>query len=544
MDLTTEVQRGRAAFAASRWADASRWLESAEQAGPLGFEELEMLAVSACLAGRDETSLEAWSRGHRAGLTGGDPAGAARCAFWLVLGLLQRGEMAPAAGWLARAQRVLDDAGIDDCAERGFLLVVDSLLDLMAGEAGPAYAASCRAAAIATRCGNADLAALAGLGQGQALIVQGEQSAATALLDEVMVAVTAGEVSALVAGLVYCAVIEACHDAFDVERARQWTAALTRWCDAQPELALYRGQCLVHRTEVLALEGDWTAATAEAQRACAVLGGPPVHPAVGAAHYQHAELLRMRGALAAAEVAYRSASGHGFEPQPGLALLRLAQGDPVAAATALRRALVEAVDELRRARLLPAMVEVLLAAGELEDAESSAAELSELARRRAAPALLAGAHLSAGAVHLACGRTGAALTALRAAETAWRALGAPYEAARARALLAQACRQLGDGDGAALELAAARRTFDQLGAATDLAALGAAGPEALDDTVLTRREAEVLALVATGVTNRQIATELVISEKTVARHLANIYTKLGLSSRAAATAYAYQHKLL
>jgi DNA-binding NarL/FixJ family response regulator len=294
------------------------------------------------------------------------------------------------------------------------------------------------------------------------------------------------------------------------------------------------------------LHGAWPDALEEAERACEWLSRPPPQHAVGWALYQQAELHRLRGEFARAEEEYRQASQWGRELLPGLALLRLAQGQTDAARTAICRAVDEAGERRVRCRMLAASVEILLAAGDIPAARSAADELSRIGADLDAPFLRALAAQAGGAVLLHEGHPRAALTLLRQATIAWRELEAPYEAAQVRVLVGLACRALGDEDSAAMELDAARQVFQQLGAAPDISRvtrlLRPATPRA--SAGLTAREVQVLALVATGKTNRAIAGELRISEKTVARHLSNIFTKLGLSSRAAATAYAYQHDLV
>jgi DNA-binding CsgD family transcriptional regulator len=268
--------------------------------------------------------------------------------------------------------------------------------------------------------------------------------------------------------------------------------------------------------------------------------------ALAAAHYQQGELYRLQGQFAAAEEAYREASRAGREPQPGLALLRLTQNQMGAAEAAIRRALSEADDSMTRSALLPAFVEIMLAADDLPPARDAADEILAISETRDIPLLCAAAMHATGAVRLAEGDTGDALTALRRAWTVWQELEVPYEVARVRTLIGLACRRLGDEDTARMEFDAAHWAFHHLGAKPDDARVEALSRKALPQPPggLTPRELEVLQLVAVGKSNRAIADELFLSEKTVARHISNIFTKLDLSSRAAATAYAYRHALL
>jgi DNA-binding CsgD family transcriptional regulator len=308
----------------------------------------------------------------------------------------------------------------------------------------------------------------------------------------------------------------------------------------------FTAACLVRRAEIMQLHGEWPGAIAEARRACERVTHVPGRTPPAAAFYQQAEVHRLRGEFGRAEASYREASRGGWDPQPGLSLLRLAQGHVETAAAAMRRALGASTEPLARARLLPAHVEIMLAADDVESARSAVAELEEIATKFEASALAAMARQGRGAVHLAEGDAEAALVSLRRAARIWHDLKAPYHAARTRVLVGLACRVLGDDDGCALELEAARAAFAELGAAPDVQRIDRLTRRASSGGAhgLSPRELEVIRLVAAGKTNRAIATDLAISEKTVARHVGNIFTKLGLSTRAAATAYAYEHDLV
>jgi len=530
------------------WRDACVRLSAASHEFPLEPEDLERLAMAAYLTGRDAESSDAWEHAHQAFLRRGELARAARCAFWLALGLLMRGEMGRGSGWLARVQRLVDDSQ-QDCVEHGYLLIPAALRSLDEDDAAGAYETFGRASEIGERFGDPDLAALSRLGQGRSQIRLGKRDNGLTLLDEAMVAVTTGELSPITSGIIYCAVILACQEVFDLRRAQEWTAALSRWCESQPDLVPFRGQCLVHRSELMLLRGAWSDAMDEAIRACERLSEPPNQPAVGMAYYQIAELHRLRGEFGEAEEAYRRANQWGRTPQPGMALLRLANGRAEAAKTSVSRALDESQDSVTRAKLLAARVEIELAVGDIEGARAAAGMLSEVAAALDAPTLHAMSPHAMGAVLLADGDTRAALAALRLAWTAWQEIDVPYEAARVRILIGLACQRLGDMDSADMELDAARGVFRRLGAAPDLARVEAlsrkpATPATKETGGLTVREMDVLRLIVAGKSNWEIASALVISEHTVARHVQNIFAKIGVGSRTAAVAFAFEHRLL
>ena len=544
VDASQELERGRTSFERRAWLDAYTALKEVDRLEPLGAADLDLLATSASLLGRMDDYLTVLERAHLAHLERGDNLAAARAAGWLGMTLAIRGELGPASGWFGRAQRLVEREG-RECAEQGWLLIPVAFQLEVSGDYDGMSDAAAQAVEIAERFGDPDLAAIALHAQGVARIKRGAIDEGLRLMDEAMVGVTAESVSPVVAGIVYCGVIAGCEEAFEVRRAQEWTDALTRWCDGQPQMVSFTGRCLAHRAGLMQLHGEWRDALAEAKLARERCEEAMNRAAAGQALYQQGELHRLQGDFEAAEAAYRDASEFGREPQPGLALLRLAQGDVEAATGMTRRAAAEAVEPFARAMMLPAHVEVMLAAGDLEEAREAAGELTEIAATGKRPLLEAIAARVQGDVELVQGDPKAALTALRHASRLWQELNAPYEVARVRVLVGLACRALGDEESAALELGAAREAFDRLDAAPDLARIDRLeGSSPSDAHGLSRRELEVLRLVAAGKTNREIASTLVVSEHTVARHLQNIFAKLGVTSRTAATAFAFQHELV
>ncbi|MEO5838382.1 MAG: LuxR C-terminal-related transcriptional regulator [Acidimicrobiales bacterium] len=542
--MSEGIDRARDAFDRQAWSHAYEQLSAAARDEPLEIEDLERLASAAYLVGRSDESCDVWARAHQECARLGEVARAARCAFWLAFSLLNNGELARGGGWVDRAQRLLDDRRLD-CVEQGYLAYAASLRTVLTGDVIAAHAGFSRAAKMGERFHDAELTALARIGEGRCLIYLGEIARGVALLDEAMVAVGAREVSPIAIGDAYCTVIDGCSEMFDVRRAHEWTAALSHWCDTQPELVLYRGQCFVHRAEIMQLQGAWADALEELHEVSKRLADSAGQTVLAGAAYLRGELYRMRGDHENADTAYRRANEQGRDPQPGLALLRLAQGRVDAAHAAIRRALHEADDPFTRARLFLPYVEIVLAAQDVAAARTAADELATFTAAMSQPYLRALSAQVTGTVLLAEEDAQGALISLRRAWKGWRELDAPHYAACARVLIARACQVVGDDDGAEMELDAARSTFVELGAAPDVARTDTLSRmrARVAPGGLSTREVEVLVLVAQGETNRAIAYRLFISEKTVASHVSHIFTKLGLSSRSAATAYAFEHGL-
>jgi DNA-binding CsgD family transcriptional regulator len=539
------LEQGRGAYASKAWADAFEALSRANREQPLEPADLELLAHAAYMLGLDDEYRAALEQAYHAFLDAGDVPRAARCAWWIGHNLLFLGQAAPGRGWFARGRRLLTREG-GERVEGGYLLIPTLFEHSAKGDFAAVHSTAAEIARIGERFGDPDLVALALMAQGETLVRQGRTDQGLLLVDETMIAVTTGELSPIVAGIVYCNTIAFCRDVYEVRRAREWTEALTLWCDQQPDMIAHKGLCLVHQAEIMTLGGAWDDALYEARRVAErFTRGVLNQRALGHAAYREGEVHRLRGDFDEAEDAYRRGSRFGREPQPGLALMRLSQGKAAAAAAAMTRVMGEAALPLERAALLPAHVEILVATGDLVAACEAVDELAEIARRQGSEALAALAAHAEGTVALAEDDAGSALAAARRAWRTWQDLGAPYDAARARVLVAQACAALGDADTATLELDAARDAFFRLGAAPDLARLDTiARKRRRASHGLTSREVEVLRLIARGKSNREIAGELVISERTVARHVQNIFAKLRVSSRASASVFAAEHGLL
>jgi ATP/maltotriose-dependent transcriptional regulator MalT len=536
------LKEGRAAFRACRWQEAFDALSEVDASSPLGAEDLEALGSSAWWLCRLQECLAARERALAAHLEGGRPRQAAMVALALFFSSFRRGEAAIAAGWLAQGERLLEME--PEGREHGRFLRARAVLALARGDLDGALESARRAAALGRRYTDGELVVLARYVEGCVLLKQGSVSEGMALLDEAMLAAIRGDLPPMVIGEIYCNLIDACYELGDLRRAGEWTEGLRHWSETHQPQSVYPGMCRVRHAGVLHLRGAWSEAEEEARRACGELLA--MNPRVAAeGFYEIGEIRGRTGDLVGAEEAFRRASELGREPQPGLALVRVAQGNVDAAAAAIRGALIEeSWNRLGRAKLLPAQVEIAIAGGDFDTALAAVDELDAIAGDYGSPTLEAAAASARGALQLAQDDATAALRTLRRAWQLWQALDCPFEAAGARRQLGLACRKGGDEESAELALSAAHAAFEKLGAALEAVRtselLGRGGLPA----GLTEREVEVLRLVAAGKSNREIADELFISVKTVARHLSNIFFKLGVSSRTAATAFAYTHALV
>ena len=541
IDLEVLIARAHEARAAHRFAEAHEAFSRAHQHGGLSTDDIVAWADAAWWLGLAERSLELAELGHRRLLDDGQPVRAAMEAISLGFLLMLRGEFSAGSGWLNRGRSLVERSSDDHAM--GYVLHLDAEEALESGDLDRAVALARRAAEVGRGESDTALTSLALMTEGTARLRGGAVDEAMALLDEAMLPVQAGQVPPEHAGNLYCQIIEICWQLADLRRAREWTAATERWCEQFDSSVMFSGICRMHRVQLRQLAGEWDVAEADAEVVCNELGGMNVS-VVAEGHYLLGDLCRLRGSVEEAEAAYRLAHELGRDPQPGLALLRAQRGQAASALTSLQTALSgDDEGDCRRAPLLRAVVEVAVEVGDLDAAEEAADELAGTAQRWRTDGLRAAAAHAQGAVELARGEPAGAVAALRDAIRRWHELDAPHDGATARLLLADAYEALGDREAANLETEAAVATLERLGAPVDRRR-DRTGGEAGSPGGLTPREAEVLALVAEGGTNRQVADQLVVSERTVARHLANIYRKLDVSTRTAAAAWARRHDLL
>jgi DNA-binding NarL/FixJ family response regulator len=528
-----EIESARVACESCRWGDAWRTL-SALPLDQLAIDDLDRLATAAYLIGRDEQAFDLWTNAFRRCLDGGRAHHAAAYGAKLARALGFKGDIPRCSGWIRRGAELLETSAID-CLEQGWLEYGLGFARLFEhGDVAGAHTQFTLAGKIGRRFADTELTTMARIGEGRMRIYLGEPSEGMAMLDAAFVTLEAREVGPLAAGDAYCTIIDACAELQDLVRLRAWTAGLTRWCDAQQELVLYRGHCFVHRAEVFRDLGEWAAGLEQARRACDRLAEPIMHGILGAAHGVEGDFHRLLGSFDAARSSYERAIELGSDPQPGPALLRLAEGATEPAHAMMQRVLAELEDPISRARPLAAAVQIALSAGDLDAAADAADELRAIAAQLGTALLHARAAYAQGAVLFARGDPRRAIAELRRGLDVFNTLEALADAAYARQLIADCCLALGDIEGAASERKAAQAALDRCTSSSEF--------EPPDG--LSAREVEVLRLVARGKTNRVIAAELFISEKTVATHITHIFTKLGVNTRAAATGYAFDRKLV
>ena len=533
------LETARAAYADHRWAEAYDGLTAARGQADLAATDLAALADAAWWLGRTDESLTLSEEVYRRHLHGERTPQAAQLAIEIGFLWLLRGEPTLGSGWVARAARLLEDA--PPCPAQGYLIYLDVLESLETGAFEQATRLTERMEAIADVHDDPTLCAIALVYRGIIRAKEGHVTDGLALLDEAMLPVRVGAVTPSWAGNLYCQVMELCVELADLRRAREWTDATERWCDQHSNPAMFAGICRVHRAQLLHLQGAWQDAERHATQACHDLADMNVE-VVAEGYYQIGEVRRLQQDDAGAEDAYARAHALGRDPQPGLARLHLAQGRSDAADAALRTALLAVYLPLRRAPLLAAQVDIAEVRGDARLATAAAEELRRIADVYGTPGLEATAERASGTAYQVAGAPEQALPVLQKAARRWRELGADYESARTQVRVARCLRSLGDADGAARELEVAAKVFATLGATRDLGELDGAEP-APAPAGLTAREIEVLAHVAAGWTNRRIASGLSISERTVERHLANIFVKLGVSSRTEAAGFAFAHGL-
>ncbi|MCH7836726.1 MAG: LuxR family transcriptional regulator, partial [Chloroflexi bacterium] len=446
------LQEGRDAFERHAWQEALELLTAVDASEDLSPEDLERLADAAFWTGRTDECIEALERAYAGFTEAGNARGAASVAINLAFHHFAKLAPSVAAGWSSRAMRLLETE--PDCPEHGHLARISTNVTMSVGNLDGALEYAKRTYEIGSRFGDRDLQAFGLFDQGNVLVAKGQVEEGMALLDEAMVAAVSGELGPLATGVIYCSMITTCERLADYRRAAEWTDAAQRWCGRQ-SIAGFPGLCRVQHAQIMRLRGAWAEAEKEATRARDELQGFNLR-AAGEAFYQIGEIRLRMGDLPAAEDAFCRAHELGRVPQPGHALLRLAEGNIDAASSMINRAIADqSWDRLARARLLPPQVEIAVAAGDLETARSATDEMEAIVEAYATPALQASAACARGALQLAEGDAAAACESLRRGWRLWQEVEAPYEAARARMLIADAFRAEGDDEAAVLELRAA-----------------------------------------------------------------------------------------
>jgi DNA-binding CsgD family transcriptional regulator len=537
-DVAALLETAERAFARNDWPTAFASFRAAGEAADLSADQWYSLAESAWWLGEIDVALDAFERAHDVYVASGNLLRAAMSAVFLACHSLERGDAAAGSGWMHRTRRLLEDA--PEGAAHGYPIYFRIFASMGVGDLDAAMSLADEMGRIGRRFDDPSLVALSLIGRGRALVKRGSVAEGMALLDAAMLDALSGRLHPVWTGAVYCHLMDACHELDELRRAGEWTHAASRWCEGIPAAGLYRGICRVHRAQVLHTRGSWQEAEREATQACEDMAHIHIGT-IAEGHYEIGEIRRLRGDLTGAEEAFRRAHELGRDPQPGLALVRLAQGQTDAAAASIRTALAVLVSPLPRARLCVAQVEIALTAGDVETARVACTELEQTAAIYESSGLAAAVQQARGTLLLREGAAAEAVTMLRAACRRWQDLDATHHAAGTRLLLAEAYRSLGDEDAAQLELNAADAVFEQLGAEPGQRRVASLRGRESHPGGMTDREVEVLRLVAKGCTNRDVAAMLFISERTVHRHLSNIFLKIGVSSRSAATAYAFEH---
>jgi len=550
------LERAREAADGRRWGEAYEILSRVDQGMALGPEDLELLSTAAFLTGHRDVSRQASLRAYQIWVNSGENRKAARGAVRLGLDKLDTAEIAQASGclpaslsscsaWVAQASALLDDK--EDCVERGYLLVPLAFEHLV-GRGGlealeESVGVAEQAVEIGRRFDDRELIALAGMILGRALIRSGREHHGMSVLEDSVSIAREGEVSAPVSGMILAAAVKAAEEQWDLLRFDRFVRALAGWCGRQQGMVQFRARSLAHEATLNRFHGRWSAALNLAEEATNPVIGSLDQSALAEALYEQGEIFRRRGDLGAAEDAFRRAGQMGCDPQPGLAFLRFVVGDTDTAAASIARALAEASTPLERVELLAAQTEILISIRDLDGAVGAVQELEAIASTHDSPFLDATARQAKGELLLAEGEAVSALEHLREASRVWRQFDLPYEQGQARALAARCCRMLGDEDTMVLEAETAVRIFAELGAGRDLMDAQEVIGKSVETHGLTSRELEVLRLVTRGLTNKAIAEELVVSVRTVDSHVSNLFTKLGVTNRAAATDYAHRHDL-
>ena len=539
--LGEQLELGRSAAQRGDWGMAYEVLSNLRREKGLDVEDLYRLGDAAWWLGLIRETLSICEECHERFLAEGNVGRAGGIAIELAFSWFLRGQPTIGSGWLSRGRALLDGQPLR--LEHGLLLWIEAGERRAAGDVDGATRAAHELKRMATDLDEPVLGCLGLMLEGTLAIRAGDVERGFGLVDEAMLPVLAGRVEPAMAGNLYCQLISVCTDLADMARARRWTDATQRWCDTFSSAVMFTGICRVHRTQLLRLQGSWESALGEAAAAARELAELNVE-AAAEAHYEIGQTHRMRGNLADAQAEYEIAAALGRVPEPGFSLLLLAAGRLDDAGSSIRRSLAEQDDPFRRARLLAAQAEIACARSDHETAEVATAELERIAERYASPGFRAWAATSRAAVLLRSADPGNAVTPLRAALAAYREMGASYDAAAARAMLGEALRATGDVASAEAETAAAQASFLAMGAAPPADWVVALSDPAAESPPggLTTRETEVVRAVAEGLSNRDVAARLVISEKTVARHLANVFAKLGVSSRTAAAAWVHQQR--